>query len=171
MYTHATPQPQSSALNVIPERNARRPAELARRLHGTWKMQSWKTEDLLTGEISDALGPDPEGYITYTSDGRVMVLVLRVDRKKPAALVPTDEEKIALYDSMFAYAGTFTLDHEKVVHHIDMSWNHSWTGTSQIRFHTIRDDELTYVSAPAKNPMSGRDCVLTVLFQRVPAPV
>ena len=60
--------------------------------------------------------------------------MLRGDRRKPAALVPTDEEKIALYDSMFAYAGTYSVDHEKVVHHIDMSWNQSWAGTDQVRF-------------------------------------
>jgi hypothetical protein len=104
---------------------------------------------------------------SYTRDGRVMVLVLRRDRIKPAALVPTNEEKIALYDSMFAYAGTFTIDSDKVVHRIDMSWNEVWAGTSQIRFYELRDDILTYVSAPAKNPMTGRDCVHTVIFRRV----
>jgi hypothetical protein len=142
-------------------------AGIATRLHGTWKMLSWTTEDLVTGETVDALGANPQGYITYTPDGRVMVLVLRGDRKKPAALVPTNDEKIALYDSMFAYAGTYTVDHEKVMHHIDMSWNQSWTGTSQIRYLTIRDDELTYVGVPAKNPMTDRDCVHTVRFGRV----
>jgi Lipocalin-like domain len=142
-------------------------AQFASCLHGTWKMLSWRTEDLATGQTADALGANPEGYISYMPDGRVMVLVLRDDRKKPAALVPTDEEKIALYDSMFAYAGTYTVDHEKVVHQIDMSWNHSWTGTSQIRFYTVSGDELTYVTAPAKNPTTGRDCVHTVLFRRV----
>ena len=141
--------------------------EVTNRLHGTWKMLSWTTEDLMTGETTDALGANPEGYLTYTPDGRVMVLVLRGDRKKPTALVPTDEEKVGLYDSMFAYAGTFSVDHEKVVHNIDMSWNHSWTGTTQIRFYKIHHDELTYISAPAKNPMTDRDCVHTVIFRRV----
>ena len=122
---------------------------------------------LVTGQIADALGANPLGYVTYAPDGRVMVLVLRGDRKKSVALVPTNEEKIALYDSMFAYAGTYTVDHEKVVHHIDMGWNHAWTGTTQIRFHKIRGDELTYITVPARNPMTGRDCVHTVLFRRV----
>jgi hypothetical protein len=35
--------------------------------------------------------------------------------------VPTSEEKLALFDSMIAYAGRYTLDDEKVVHHIDVS--------------------------------------------------
>jgi hypothetical protein len=136
-------------------------------LIGTWKMVSWIVEDLETGAKQDALGPDPFGMITYSADGRVMVLVLKRDRQTPADLVPTNEEKIALYDSMFAYAGTFTVDQEKVVHHIDMSWNQIWTGTHQIRFCDLRDGVLTYVGAPAKNPMTGRDCVHTVIFHRL----
>jgi len=155
---------RSSAMPVV---NGDPQVGIASRLHGTWRMLSWTTKALVTGQTADGLGANPLGYITYAPDGRVMVLVLRGDRKKSAALVPTNEEKIALYDSMFAYAGTYTVDHEKVVHQIDMSWNHAWTGTTQIRFHKIRGDELTYITAPAKNPMTGRDCVHTVLFRRV----
>jgi hypothetical protein len=95
-----------------------------------------------------------------------MVLVLRGDRKKPTGLVPTDAEKIALYDSMFAYAGTYSVDDKKVLHHIDLSWNEAWTGTTQIRFLKLQGNELTYISAPARNPMNGRDCVHTVIFRR-----
>jgi Lipocalin-like domain len=139
---------------------------VAERILGSWRMTSWQIEDLASGETRDAFGPNPHGYISYTADGRVMVLVLKTDRGRPAALVPTNEEKLALYDSMFAYAGTYTVDAEKVVHHIDMSWNQSWTGTSQIRFLRLQGDRLTYVGAPARNPMNGRDCLHTVIFQR-----
>jgi hypothetical protein len=160
----------------IPQQGSMRPrapvgmrgaaADPRNRIIGTWKMVSWTVEDLATGDKHDAFGPDPAGYITYSSDGRVMVLVLQRDRKRPAELVPTNDEKISLYDSMFAYAGTFSIDGEKVVHHIDMSWNQAWTGTHQVRFYTLRDGMLTYVGAPARNPMNGRDCVHTVIFRR-----
>jgi hypothetical protein len=145
-----------------------RPGDAAtfERILGNWRMVSWQIEDLATGETRDALEPDPQGYIAYTPDGRVMVLVLKADRPKPAALVPTAEEKLGLYDTMFAYAGTFTMDAEKIVHHIDMSWNQAWTGTDQIRFLHLQGDRLTYVGAPARNPMSGRDCVHPVVFER-----
>jgi hypothetical protein len=141
--------------------------EHRRQLLGTWQMISWTVEDLISGEKSPALGENPKGCITYSPEGRVTVLVLRGDRKKPAALVPTDAEKVALYDSMFAYAGTYSSDGEKVLHNIDMSWNESWTGTTQIRFLKLQGDELTYVSEPARNPMNSRDCVHTVVFRRI----
>jgi Lipocalin-like domain len=133
---------------------------------GSWQMVSWTIKDLSTGQISPALGDNPVGYITYTPEGRVMVLVLRGDRRKPAALVPTDAEKVALYDSMFAYAGTYSVDDEKVLHHIDMSWNEAWTGTTQVRFLRLQGDMLTYTSSPAPNPLNGHDCVHNVIFRR-----
>jgi hypothetical protein len=48
-----------------------------------------------------------------------MVLVLKSDRKKPVGLVPTPEEKLALYDTMFAYSGTYTVKSDRVIHHLD----------------------------------------------------
>jgi hypothetical protein len=163
--------PINAKLNVQSLSTQDLPARLWRDEHrklllGTWKMVSWTVEDLLSGEKSPGLGESPAGYITYSPEGRVMVLVLRSDRKKPAELVPTNAEKIALYGSMFAYAGTYSVDSEKVLHHIDMSWNEAWTGTTQIRFFKLQGDELTYTSAPARNPMNGRDCVHTVIFRR-----
>jgi len=129
-------------------------------------MMSWRVEDLVTRETSDALGAEPAGYLTYTPDGRVMVLVLRRGRKPPSSLLPTDAEKADLYDTIFAYAGTFSVDHEKVAHRIDMSWNEAWSGTDQIRFFSLKGETLTYVGAPARSPMNGRDCVHTVVFRR-----
>jgi len=81
-------------------------------------------------------------------------------------LVPTDAEKVALYDSMFAYAGTYTVDQEKVSHHIGMSWNQAWTGTVQVQFLRLEEDRLTYTSVPARSPMTGRDCVHSVVVSR-----
>jgi hypothetical protein len=49
-------------------------------LLGTWKMVSWTRKVLATGEVSDAMGPDPIGYIAYHADGRMMALVLKSDR-------------------------------------------------------------------------------------------
>src|ERR1700750_2904719 len=102
-------------------------------LLGTWKMVSWKREIIATDEKVDVLGPDPVGFINYGSDGRFYAIVIRKNRQSPATLPPNDDEKLTLFDSMLAYAGTYTLDHEKAVHHVDASWNQAWTGTDQVR--------------------------------------
>ena len=142
-------------------------SEMAAQLLGSWRMTSWIYEVLETGEVKHALGESPRGYISYAPDGRMMVLVLREGRVTPTALVPTPEEKIALYDTMFAYAGTYTIEEDRVIHHIDMSWNKTWEGTQQVRFVKTDGRTLIYKSAPAKNPLDGRDCVHTVMFEKV----
>jgi Lipocalin-like domain len=134
-------------------------------LLGAWRMTSWTYEIVGTGGKRDALGPDPHGWIIYNPE-RVMVLVLNRNRKKPVGLVPTSEEKLALYDTMFAYSGTYTVGSDRVIHHIDMSWNETWTGTEQVRFCKIEGDILTYTSALAKNPLDGSEVVHTVKFER-----
>lgn len=142
-------------------------SDLGSQILGSWKMTSWTYEILETGEIKDALGKNPHGYINYSADGRMMVLVLRADRPVPKALVPTAEEKVVLYDTMFAYAGRYSVEKDCVIHHLDMSWNKIWEGTRQVRFVETDGRTLTYKSAPAKNPLDGRDCVHTVRFEKV----
>jgi hypothetical protein len=136
-------------------------------LVGTWKMLSWTRELTASGQKSDALGPNPNGWINYSRDGRMMVVVVRSDRKTPAALVPTDPERIALYSSMLAYAGTYTVDDEKVTHNIDISWNQTWTGTNQVRFYKIEGNRLTLKGAPAKDAVDGLESVYTVVWEKV----
>ncbi|WP_099513889.1 lipocalin-like domain-containing protein [Microvirga ossetica] len=136
-------------------------------LLGTWKMVSWQREVLATGERTDALGPEPVGYITYGADGRCSVIVVKRDRPPPTTLPPTEEERVRLFDSMLAYAGTYTVDEEKVVHHVDASWNQTWTGTDQVRFYQLEGDKLMLRSAPAKDPHTGELGFHLVQFERV----
>jgi len=137
-------------------------------LLGTWKMVSWQREIVATAERFDALGRDPVGYINYGADGRVLLLIVSRDRPAPQAALPSDREKLALFDSMMAYAGTYTLDAEKIVHHIDASWNEAWTGSDQIRFYKVDGDTLTIRGAPAKDPQTGQEVVYHVVFQKLP---
>jgi hypothetical protein len=132
---------------------------------GSWKMISWTYTVVETGEKRDTLGQNPRGWIVYTPD-RVMVLVLKDDRKRPLGLVPTADEKLELYDTMFAYSGTYAVRPDRVIHHLDMSWNEAWSGTEQVRFCKIEANILTYTSAPAKNPLDGREVVHEVIFER-----
>jgi hypothetical protein len=67
---------------------------------------------------------------------------------------------------MFAYSGTYTVNSDRVIHHLDMSWNEVWTGTEQLRFCKIEGSILTYTSAPAKNPLDGNEVVHTAKFER-----
>ena len=84
---------------------------------GTWKLQSLVYEVSATGQRSSPFGDHPDGYLSYSGDGRMYAIGVVEDRPKPRDLVPTDEEKVELQGSMFAYAGTYIADGEKVVHY------------------------------------------------------
>lgn len=136
---------------------------------GSWRMTSWATRDVATGERQDALGPNPIGTVVYTPE-QVTFLIVKGGRVVPEKLPPTDAEKTALFDTMFAYSGTYTVHPDRVVHHVDLSWNEAWSGTEQVRFCSVDGDTLTYTSAPAKNPFDGREVVHEVTYRRETLP-
>ena len=134
---------------------------------GTWKLQSLVFEAIATGQRSTPFGDHPDGYLSYSPDGRMYAIGVAEDRPKPRDLVPTDEEKVKLQGSMFAYAGTYTADGEKVVHHVDVSWNQSWTGTDLVRFYKLDGNTLTITTARAQSAIDGEEGEFILAWEKV----
>jgi len=139
---------------------------LRQRILGTWNILSWKRTLVKSGEESDAFGPNPTGYINYAPDNRLMVLVLQGNRLRPSENPPTESEKIALFDSMFAYAGTYVVELDRVIHNLDASWNELWTGTLQTRFISFENNRLIYTTPETVDPMDGQLCTYKVELSR-----
>lgn len=136
---------------------------------GTWKLLSYVGEGAPSGARSDVMGPRPSGYINYGRDGRMMVIIVGTDRKKPAAAVATPAEAQALLGSMLAYAGTYAIDERArtVTHHIDVSWDETRTGESHVRSYRLEGDRLTLITQPSRDPATGRQTIRTVTWERV----
>jgi hypothetical protein len=139
---------------------------VAARLLGTWKMVSWTRRLVATGEEADAFGPRPIGTITYSADGRVTALVVKAGRRASHGAVASDQEKIALFDSLLAYAGRYRVEADRIIHRIDASWNESWTGSEQTRFYKLDGNRLTLTGAPAKSPIDGQETVYTIVWEK-----
>jgi len=98
-------------------------AQSTEKLVGTWKLVSAKiTTD--KGEVRDSWGPNPEGLLMYTADGR-MSAILTLGGRKPLSVsdfisAPAPERAEA-FASMTAYAGRYTLAGDKVVHHVEVA--------------------------------------------------
>jgi hypothetical protein len=112
------------------------------------------------------MGPNPIGYIAYHADGRMMALVIKRDRPVLAGAAPTDEEKVKLFDTMLAYSATYTVEDDRVVHHVDAAWNPAWLG-DLIRPYTLDGDTLTISGASSKDPATGQDVVYRIEFVRL----
>jgi Lipocalin-like domain len=136
-------------------------------LLGTWKLQSLVFEAIAIGQRSTPFGDHPDGYLSYSADGRMYAIGVAEDRPKPRDLVPTDEEKVKLQESMFAYAGTYTADGEKVVHYVDVSWNQSWTGTNLVRFYKLDGNTVTITTACAQSAIDGAEGEFILVWEKV----
>src|SRR5579883_947470 len=126
-------------------------------LIGTWRLKSFVREITATGERYNQLGEHPEGYLGYAKDGRMYAILVAGERVKPREQAPTDEEALALYRSMITYAGTYSVEGNKVTHHVDISWNGARTGSDQVRFFTLDGDTLTIKTDRSKSPIDGRE--------------
>jgi hypothetical protein len=137
-------------------------------LVGTYKLISDIRKNLDTGEVAYNFGEHPIGYIMYGKDGRMLVIVLNGDRPKPAGMEKvTPEQQAALFRSMLAYGGTYEFDGKKIQHHIDISWNESWTGTTTIRNVRKEGNRLIYTTDPVSLSGDGKMSVTTLIWEKV----
>jgi hypothetical protein len=137
---------------------------------GTWKLKSFVREVAATGEKINQMGEHPNGFLSYSADGRMYAILTADNRNKPSDANPTPEERAKLHQTLTAYAGTYTVQGDKVVHHVDISWNEAWTGTDQVRFFKIDGNILTITAAPNKSPMDGREGRAVIVWEKVKAP-
>jgi lipocalin-like protein len=86
---------------------------------GTWQVTSYTLLELATNKTSHPFGENPSGYIQYSSGGHMIVFLQSGNPKRPASYPYTDADRADAHRSIFgAYAGKYTVDGDKVVHHI-----------------------------------------------------
>jgi len=113
-------------------------------LVGTWKLVRWENK-ALDGAITYPFGPDPVGYIMYTQDGTMSVLIMRANRPNFSSndlFGGSDAEKLAAVEGYLSYCGTYEFDGGQVIHHILVSFFPNWVGMDQIRLVEISQDRL-----------------------------
>ena len=103
-----------------------------------------------------------------SKDGRMLILIVRGNRPKPESLDKiTDQQRADLFRSMTAYGGTYKFDGKTMEHHIDISWNEIWTGTTQIRDVKKEGDRLIYITHPAPFVSDGKMSIVTTVWEKV----
>lgn len=137
-------------------------------LDGTWRLISSTRTNAATGVTVDTFGPHPRGFITYTRDGRLTVLIAASERPAPRNVqTMTDAERSKLYATMMAYTGTYRLDGKTIEHDIDIAWNEVWGGTKQIRDVKKDGERLIYTTRPAPSPADGVMGYGTVIWEKL----
>jgi hypothetical protein len=135
-------------------------------LVGTYKLVVEGRQIVSTGEIVRV--PNPHGYITYGNDGRMLVLIVRNPRPRPISIESTtDQERADLLRTMTAYGGTYEFDGTTIKHHIDISWNEVWTGTTEVRSVTRDGERLVYTTPPFHFHSDGKLSVNTLIWEKM----
>ena len=127
----------------MPERDSK--------LHGCWRLVSFDTELQDSKERSQPWGADPNGYLIFGSDGRMMALITAKAREPGN----TDEKLAALFRTMMAYTGRYRIEGDRFIIKIDSSWNEAWSGSEQERFFKLVGDTLDVISAWMPNPLDS----------------
>lgn len=137
-------------------------------LYGTWRLLSVTGREEATGKTTDLIGKSPRGFLSYGRDGRMFAILTGSGRPKPTELKKvTDGQRAELFNTMVAYAGTFTVSGSTVTHHVDISWNENWTGTDQVRHVRIEGGKLHITSNPQPSGTDGRIVVAKLVWERV----
>jgi hypothetical protein len=132
---------------------------------GTWKLIAASITNP-AGESHPMLGKDPSGILTYTSDGRMTVILASGGRPPLSvedSVAAPAAERAEAFSTFSAYAGRYTFEGDRITHHIDVSWYQNWVGTDQIRFVKQRGNRLT-LSALSVN---GQQVAAEVLWERL----
>lgn len=147
-------------------------------LLGTWKLISIKAI-LPDGNINnEAFGANPIGYITYTIEGKMMVIFSKSDRpllsgKSASPLtaaihsVPIEERSQA-FSSFNSYAGSYTVDGNKVIHHVEIASIPNRIGKSLTRNFRLDGNRVTLTTPPSQSDNTPKIFELT--WQRLESP-
>ena len=140
------------------------------RLAGTWKLVS-VSSSTASGERNDTpFGPSPAGFLTYTQDGRMTAMISYGGRKRlsssDARSAPAEEQAEA-FRTFVAYAGRYTLDGDKVIHHVEISSIQNWVDTDLIRSIRFEGERIVLVAPPTS--VDGKIQTFELIWQRLPA--
>jgi hypothetical protein len=135
---------------------------------GVWKVVDYTATDPATGAVQHPFGPNPLGSAIYTAKGHMSVFVAGSHREPSTADgTKRAEERAQLFDSMYAYTGTFTVKGSAVPIHVESAWQPDWVGTDKTRTLKIDHDILTITTPPMTSPVDGRTYISVTSFRRV----
>lgn len=139
--------------------------EIGKSLIGTWKLTGWTVRVVGETEDKEPFGPSPKGRLVMTSDGHWIVIITGANRHA----AKTAEEKVALFDSVLAYSGTYTIQGDEITIQVDMSANEVFTGANQVQTRFFKlDGEKLIVRTPeiSSAALPGKKIVGTNVFER-----
>jgi hypothetical protein len=119
------------------------------------------------GEERSNMTPDTVGYLIYTADGHMAYQ--RMQSICPAFASGdlqggTPEERLAAFDNINCYCGTYDVRDNTVVHHVEAASFPNSVGRDLVRTFTLSGDELRVITSPTL--VAGKSETVTLVFRR-----
>lgn len=120
------------------------------RLLGSWRLV--RTYEIIDGVASGKvpLGEGAYGVLYYMEDGRVAVLMANAGRAPLSAgrYDSGEGETAASARSFTAYAGTFSIEGDRIIHHLDICLYENDNRTDYVRLASLSEGRLTLGMLP-----------------------
>ncbi len=134
---------------------------------GTWRLVSMEAHSF-DGKVTYPLGEDARGFIMYSIDGYMSVVVFRADRAHlgtPDLLAGSEEQLAAAARSYISYAGRYEVQGERVRHSVEASLFPDWEGSTQERLYEFEGQRLTLRTESM--PLGGKQLTAVLVWERV----
>jgi hypothetical protein len=129
---------------------------------GAWRLISAASEEVDTGKKFEPMGPNPTGYLVYLPDGRMFALGAPASREPPK----TDTDRVQRHRASFGYSGRYTINGDKVTHHVDMSIHPETVGVDLVRHFIFEADKLIIKTVPRVHRVTGTTSVTTLIWEK-----
>jgi hypothetical protein len=116
---------------------------------GVWKVTGFVRKELESGKTSLPYGEKPNGYRMHTPGGYVSYLFASADRKPPTGNI-TDSDRVQCYNTVTAAVGTYKIDGDKVLFHVDEATSPGFVGQNATYVFKIEGQTLTMATTIGK---------------------
>jgi hypothetical protein len=119
-------------------------------LVGTWRLLSFEVRSD-ENDVSYPLGRDAIGYLSYTANGYMSMTMMKPKRPQFLSEDPSKgslEEKGAAFDTYMTYCGTYILQENRVIHHLELCLFPNWIESDFERIIDVTEDRLSLRTLP-----------------------
>ncbi len=128
---------------------------------GTYKLVSYVT--IIDGEIREALGRDPRGYLVLTPTWCFVLMTAENQKIGESVAV-----KAALWDSIVSYSGPYRLEGNKILISNEASSNEIGNGINYSRNWEIKGHQLVMTMVPSPySPDALKTGIARVKWERL----
>ena len=133
-------------------------------LLGSWRLISVSSKNR-DGRIDSPYGLAPSGVLTYSGDGRMSALI-SFDGRKPLPFGGgTPEDQAEAFRTFLGYAGTYTLNGDKVIHRVEVASIQALVNKDLIRTVKFEEDRIVLTTPPT--PIQGHTQIVDLTWQRI----